>query len=111
MLVRNAGSIRNTRRHDKEHHILQSNRRDNLKNPADVWLIMRSSRYKIHSDTQNPRVNLDSSVDIVTGLRTGRPEFDSRQGQEIFSSPQHSDRLWGPTSLLYNGHWRLFTWG
>jgi hypothetical protein len=34
--------------------------------------------------------------------------FDSRKGQrrDFLSSPLHSDWLWGPTSLLSNGHRR-----
>jgi len=28
---------------------------------------------------------------------------------EFFSSPPRSDLLWGPPSLLYNGHRRLFS--
>jgi hypothetical protein len=34
----------------------------------------------------------------VNGLRAGRPVFDSLQEQEILSSPQCPDRLWGPPS-------------
>jgi hypothetical protein len=37
------------------------------------------------------------------GLRAGRPGFNSRQGQEIFYSPQRPGQLWGPPSLLSNG--------
>jgi hypothetical protein len=34
------------------------------------------------------------------GLRTEQPEFDSQQGQEIFSTPPRPDRLQGPPSLF-----------
>jgi hypothetical protein len=44
--------------------------------------------------------------------RAGRPEFDSRQVQEIFlSTPQRPDRLWCSPSLLYNCYRGLFPWG
>jgi hypothetical protein len=45
------------------------------------------------------------------GLRDGRPGFDSRQGQGIFSVPQRPDRLWGPLCLLPNGYRGLFLLG
>jgi hypothetical protein len=38
-----------------------------------------------------------SSVSIVTQLRSGRPEFFSRQGQEIFLSTTASRPALGPT--------------
>jgi hypothetical protein len=31
-------------------------------------------------------------------------EGDSQQGQEIFSSPQHTDQMCGPPSLLSNAY-------
>jgi hypothetical protein len=36
--------------------------------------------------------------------------FDSRQRQAI-SSPQCPSRLWGPSSLLFNGYQGIFSWG
>jgi hypothetical protein len=42
------------------------------------------------------------SQSMGDGLWAGRPGFESRQGQEIFSSPQSPDRLWGPPSFLSN---------
>jgi hypothetical protein len=33
------------------------------------------------------------------------PGFESRRRQEIFFLSERADRLWGPPSLLYNGHW------
>jgi hypothetical protein len=33
------------------------------------------------------------------------------RGWELFSSPQRSDRFWGPPSLLSNGYQQLFPWG
>jgi hypothetical protein len=38
-------------------------------------------------------------------------EFDSLHGQEILSSPERPDRLWGPPNLLSNGYWELFPQG
>jgi len=42
-----------------------------------------------------------------------RPGFNSRQRQwrEFFSSPQRSDRLWGPPRLLSNGNVGHLLWG
>jgi hypothetical protein len=45
----------------------------------------------------------DNSVGIATGY-----ELDCRgsipgRGRSISSTPQHTDQLWGPPSLLYNG--------
>jgi hypothetical protein len=37
--------------------------------------------------------------------------FNSWQGQEIFSSPQHPYWLWGPHSLPSDGFRRFFPWG
>jgi len=52
-----------------------------------------------------------SSVSVVTRLRAGRLDFDSRQGLRFFSSPPHSDRLWSPYSLLSRGYRRFFLQG
>jgi len=39
-------------------------------------------------------------------------EFKSDGGRgESFFSPLRPNRLWGPTSILFNGHQRLFSWG
>jgi len=37
-----------------------------------------------------------------------KPGFESRQGLEIFSSPQHSYQLWGPPSPVFDGYWGSF---
>jgi len=52
----------------------------------------------------------DSSVITVTRLRAGREGFSSRQGKwlNFFYSLTRPDRLWGVSSLLYNGYWQLF---
>jgi hypothetical protein len=50
----------------------------------------------------------------VTRLRSGRREFDSRQGQGrdfFFSSPSRPDRLWGTLSLLSSGYREILHWG
>jgi Ca2+/Na+ antiporter len=39
-----------------------------------------------------------SVVDTATRLQ----EFESRQGQIVFSSPKRPDQLWRPSSLLFN---------
>jgi hypothetical protein len=43
-------------------------------------------------------------IGIATKLRGGQTGFDSRHGQDIFYSPQHSDRVWSPPTLLCNGY-------
>jgi len=45
-------------------------------------------------------------------LRTGRPAFNSWQGQwwEFFPSLPSPDRLWGPLSLLSSGYRRFLRW-
>jgi len=48
------------------------------------------------------------SVYVVTRLLVGRPRFDSHLRQRFFSSPSHSDRFWGPPSLLYKGYQWFF---
>jgi hypothetical protein len=45
------------------------------------------------------------------GLRTGRPGFDCWQGQEIFSTPQCPDRVWGSPKLLSTGYRDYFPRG
>jgi hypothetical protein len=44
----------------------------------------------------------------VTSPRAIESGFDSRQGQEIFYSPQRRDRFWSQPSLVSNGHRGLF---
>jgi hypothetical protein len=52
-----------------------------------------------------------SSVNKVTRLWAGRPEFNSRKGLRLFiSTPPRPDRLSGPLSLLSNGYWGFFPW-
>jgi hypothetical protein len=34
-----------------------------------------------------------------------------RGTRDFFSSPEHPDKFWGPSSLLYSGYQRLFPWG
>jgi hypothetical protein len=56
----------------------------------------------------------DSSVSIETGLRSGRPGFNSWRDQRTgfsFSWPLRPDRLWCPPSLLSSGYWGLFPGG
>jgi hypothetical protein len=54
----------------------------------------------------------DSSVDISTRLRTGRPRnrgFIPARGKKL--SPQRPDRTWGPHLLICTGYRGLFPWG
>jgi hypothetical protein len=51
--------------------------------------------------------NLRSSVNIVTRQRAGQLELNFREGHGMapfFSLPLQRERLWGPPSLLSNGH-------
>jgi hypothetical protein len=40
--------------------------------------------------------------------RAERPESGSRNGQEIFFTPQRPDWFWGPLGLLTNFEWGIF---
>jgi hypothetical protein len=53
----------------------------------------------------------DSSISVVIGY--GLDGWDLIPGRRkiFFSTPQHSDRLCGPYSLLYNGYWGYFPKG
>ena len=54
------------------------------------------------NDISRPR-GWDSIVGIVTCYGLDGPWIESRWGGEIFRT--RPDRLWGPSSLLYNGYW------
>lgn len=45
---------------------------------------------------------------LTTGQTVKKYLFDSRQGQNIFSSPLRPDGLRCPPSLLLNRYWRFF---
>jgi len=38
-------------------------------------------------------------------------EFEPRQGQMIFSSPERPEPLWSPSSLLFSGYQVFVPWG
>jgi len=40
----------------------------------------------------------------VTDWTTEKSEFDYRQGKEVLSSPQRSERLWAPASRLFSAY-------
>jgi len=60
-----------------------------------VWLVLQTLHF-IVTKSEGIRRSRGSSVNIETGIRAGRPGFNSRQWLEIFSSPPRPDRLWGP---------------
>jgi hypothetical protein len=43
---------------------------------------------------------MESIASNAIGLRTERPEFEFRNGQELTSSPARPDRVWKLLSLL-----------
>jgi hypothetical protein len=49
-----------------------------------------------------------SSASIVTKLRSGRQDLDSRQGQKYFLSATASRSALGPSQSPLNGYWGLF---
>jgi hypothetical protein len=52
-----------------------------------------------------------SSVGIAARLRAASPrirDLSPVRCKRSFSSCKRPDRIWGPTSLLYKGHWSLF---
>jgi hypothetical protein len=53
----------------------------------------------------------DSSVGVGTGYGLDCQGLIPGKGKRFFSTPQSSDRLRGPPSLLYNGYRRLFPQG
>jgi hypothetical protein len=55
----------------------------------------------------------DSAVGIATGYGLDDQRVGVRVlvGARIFASPCRPDRLWGPRSLLFNGHRGLFPRG
>jgi hypothetical protein len=67
------------------------------------WRKLHGELNNLHSYPNNVR-SLNNSVEIHQGLIPGR---DKR----FFSSPQHPDRLWGPSSDLSNGYRGLFPRG
>jgi hypothetical protein len=44
----------------------------------------------------------DITLSVATG-HTARESFNLWEGKQISSFPKHSDWLWGPLSLLFNG--------
>jgi hypothetical protein len=58
---------------------------------------------------QNPYRSKESAVDIAIRLRIGRLKgFDSRQEQEIFSSPKCAEKHLGPQCLSFWEYRGLF---
>jgi hypothetical protein len=58
-----------------------------------------------YARTYSFRRNCDSSVDITTRLRAGRPRNGgSWSGKRFFFLLLYPDRLWGPPSHIYNGY-------
>jgi hypothetical protein len=74
-------------------------------------------RYILVSPRSKETDCLTGSRDSVAGIATGYGLDDLGVGvrvpvgSRIFSSPQRPDRLWGPPSLLYNGHRGFFSRG
>ena len=57
------------------------------------------------------RGSRDSVIGIMARLRAGRSAFETRQEQEIFSSPKRPDWLWCQYSLLLDGYHSSFPVG
>jgi hypothetical protein len=76
---------------------------------------MTASTSRLQADfnvTFAPKKSQGNSISTETRLRTGCPGFHSRQGQRWdFLLTPRPDRLWNPSSLLCNGHWRAFPRG
>jgi hypothetical protein len=58
-------------------------------------------------------IDRDSAVGIATGYQLNDRGVRVRfpVGSRIFSSPSRPDLFWGPSNLLSNGYWGLFTRG
>ena len=63
-----------------------------------------SSSFFIPSHPQS----LDGSVGVVTSYRLDSLVFESQQWQQIFSSPDCPDWLWGPPCIILNEYWGSF---
>jgi hypothetical protein len=55
-------------------------------------------------------VMIETSRGSSVGIPAAGVRFAAGVREESFSSPQCPHRLWGPLSLLSNGHQRLFPW-
>jgi hypothetical protein len=55
----------------------------------------------------------DSKVSIATGygLDNLGVDIQDQLRSRISTGTHHSDRLWGPPSLLFNGYWGIFSMG
>jgi hypothetical protein len=51
-----------------------------------------------------PELFLVLSTPVVTGNRLDGQGLISRKGKRFFSTPQHPDQPWGPSSFLSKGH-------
>lgn len=50
---------------------------------------------------------------VISFLRSRQPrncDFISSKARRVYSSPKHPDHLWGPTSFLFHGYWKIFPW-
>jgi glutamine synthetase len=70
-------------------------------------------KYMKFIQVQSYKRSRDSAVGIATsyGLDDRGVGVRVPVGSRIFSSQRCPDRLWGPSSLLYNGHRELFLRG
>jgi hypothetical protein len=77
-----------------------------------IWPTVGSGHYQVEST-----YNIKMVVLFIANYRCGNSpqdrtieecEFDFREANSWFSSPQRKDRLWVPPSILYNGHNELF---
>jgi hypothetical protein len=77
------------------------------------WVFLYISKYFIFYTYCIDLRSRDSPVGIVTGYGLDDRGVGVRVpvGSRIFSSPQRSDRLWGPPSLLSNGYRGPFSQG
>jgi hypothetical protein len=72
----------------------------------DRRLSLSQSRFGLKRIISNisSRRRRDSSVGIATGYgldeQGGGRQFESRNGQKIFTFPYRPDRVWGPPNLL-----------
>jgi hypothetical protein len=64
-------------------------------------LSVRDEEMQLHT----ARVGFETDSSMNRLLRAGRLRFDSRQEQEIFSSPLHPFRLRSPPKFLSNRYW------
>ena len=71
-----------------------------------LFISIHFSVTRYHTSPNIGRTFLESWPSVCFQI----PCCESQQVKRFLSSPQHSDQLWGPPSLLFNGYSSSFEW-